>query len=42
MATETRLGTCQRGLGSYKVWRAIRPVNNPSLMTEIWLESKYL
>ena len=41
-ATKTRLGPCQRGLGSYKVWRAVRPLNNPLLMTEIRLLFKYL
>ena len=41
-ATETRLGTCQRGLGSYKSMRAVRPVNAPLMIAEIWLELKSL
>ena len=36
-ASEARLGTCKRGLGSYKYWRAARPVNVPLMMTEIRL-----
>ena len=31
-ATETKLGTCQRGLGSYNRVRAVRPVNVPLLI----------
>ena len=40
-ATETRLETCQRGLGSYNSTRAVRLVNVP-LMTVIWLLYKDL
>ena len=40
--TETRLGTWQRGLGSYKFWRAVRPLNVPELMEVIRLRFKYL
>ena len=36
-ATKTRLGTCERGLGSYKDSRAVRPVNTPLFMAVIWL-----
>ena len=35
-------GTCLRGLGSYKVRRAVRPVNAPLLITEIRLLFKSL
>ena len=41
-ATEARLGTCQRGQGSYNSVRAIRPVNVPLLMTLIRFLFKYL
>ena len=41
-ATEARLVTCQHGLGSYKLRRAVRPVNAPLLMTVIRLLFKYL
>ena len=41
-ASEARLGICKSGLGSYKVLRAVRPVNDPLLMTEIRLLYKYL
>ena len=41
-ATEARLGTRQRSLGSYNIWRAVRPVNAPLLMTEMRLRSKRL
>ena len=41
-AFEARLGICKSGLGSYKYRRAVRPVNNPLLMTEIWLLFKNL
>ena len=41
-ATEKRLGTCQRGLGLFKDVRAVRPVNDPLLMTMIWLPPKPL
>ena len=41
-ATEARLETCQRGLGSYKNVRAVRPVNDPLLMTVMLLLYRYL
>ena len=41
-ATETRLGACQHGLGSYNSLRATRPVNDPLLMTVILLLDKLL
>ena len=40
-AIEARLGASQRGLGSYKVWRAVRPVN-ALLMTVIRFSLKSL
>ena len=41
-AIEERLGTIERGLGSYKVTRAARPVNAPLWMEVIWLKDKVL
>ena len=41
-ATEARLGTSQRGLGSYNCVRAIRPVNVPLLITVMLFWKKSL
>ena len=41
-ATKARLGTCQRGLGSYNCLRLVRTLNAPLMMTEIWLYCKFL
>ena len=42
-ATETKLGTCQRGLGAYNAIKAtLKPLNAQMLIMVIWLLLKSL
>ena len=38
----SKIGICKRGLGSYKVWRAVRPLNAKLLMAIIRMSFKDL